>query len=65
MRVILTFRLQLKRFINFLSWRYGPNHIEMSKKLLQMNKVIEDVIKKIDNNTILLVLGDHGNNFDE
>jgi len=40
--------------------RYGPNHIEMSKKLKQMNQVIENVIKKIDNDTILLVLGDHG-----
>ena len=33
----------------------------MSKKLQQMNQVIENVVKKMDNNTILLVLGDHGN----
>ncbi|GFY63625.1 GPI ethanolamine phosphate transferase 3 [Trichonephila inaurata madagascariensis] len=40
--------------------RYGPRHPEMSRKLKQMNKVILNVIEKLKNDTILVVLGDHG-----
>ncbi|XP_042909883.1 GPI ethanolamine phosphate transferase 3 [Parasteatoda tepidariorum] len=40
--------------------RYGPTHPEMSRKLRQMNKVVELVAKKIKQDAILLVLGDHG-----
>ncbi|GFU16276.1 GPI ethanolamine phosphate transferase 3 [Trichonephila clavipes] len=40
--------------------RYGPRHPEMTRKLKQMNKVILNVIEKLKNNTILVVLGDHG-----
>ncbi|KAI5294973.1 mannose-ethanolamine phosphotransferase gpi13, partial [Ascosphaera atra] len=32
----------------------------MAAKLKQMNTLIEDVIKKIDDETLLVVLGDHG-----
>ncbi|ENN71984.1 hypothetical protein D910_08653 [Dendroctonus ponderosae] len=40
--------------------RHGPNHPEMVRKLTEINGVIEDVIKVMDNETILFVIGDHG-----
>uniref|UniRef100_A0A915PZ24 GPI ethanolamine phosphate transferase 3 n=1 Tax=Setaria digitata TaxID=48799 RepID=A0A915PZ24_9BILA len=40
--------------------KYGPNHPEMSRKLRQMNEILEKVIDSLDNNTLLLVMGDHG-----
>ncbi|XP_046999252.1 GPI ethanolamine phosphate transferase 3 isoform X1 [Schistocerca americana] len=40
--------------------RYGPHHPEMARKLKEMNHVISDVVNTMDNNTILLVVGDHG-----
>lgn len=40
--------------------KYGPSHPEMSKKLYQMDKVIRDVIQNMNNDTVLLVFGDHG-----
>lgn len=33
----------------------------MKSKLLQMNEVIKEVVDNMDNDTVLLVLGDHGN----
>uniref|UniRef100_A0AAF5PG04 GPI ethanolamine phosphate transferase 3 n=1 Tax=Wuchereria bancrofti TaxID=6293 RepID=A0AAF5PG04_WUCBA len=40
--------------------KYGPNHPEMSKKLKQMNEILAKVVDSLDNNTLLLVMGDHG-----
>lgn len=40
--------------------RYGPNHPEMTKKLQQMDGFIQDLAAKIDNKTVLIVIGDHG-----
>lgn len=40
--------------------RYGPNHHAMRDKLRQMNDVIGEVINKIDDDTLLVVMGDHG-----
>lgn len=40
--------------------RYGPDHYAMKDKLLQMNRVIEDTIHKLDDKTLLVVMGDHG-----
>ncbi|PGH31283.1 phosphatidylinositol glycan, class O [[Emmonsia] crescens] len=40
--------------------RYGPNHAAMAAKLNQMDQVIRDVIKSIDESTLLVVMGDHG-----
>lgn len=40
--------------------RYGPDHYAMKEKLEQMNAVIEDTIAKIDDKTLLVVMGDHG-----
>lgn len=40
--------------------RYGPNHPAMGAKLRQMDQVIRDIIAKIDDHTLLVVMGDHG-----
>lgn len=40
--------------------RYGPNHPEMKKKLEQMNTFIQDVVNSIEDDTLLIVMGDHG-----
>lgn len=40
--------------------RYGPNHPEMTKKLRQMDGFIRDLAATIDDQTVLIVMGDHG-----
>lgn len=40
--------------------RYGPDHFAMKTKLEQLNDVISDVMKKISDDTLLVVFGDHG-----
>jgi phosphatidylinositol glycan class O len=40
--------------------RYGSNHPAMSSKLKQMNNMLEDLMQKMDDDTVLFVLGDHG-----
>ncbi|CAG8605010.1 4777_t:CDS:1, partial [Cetraspora pellucida] len=40
--------------------RYGPDHPAMAEKLGQMDDMIRNVIRDIDDNTIVLIMGDHG-----
>uniref|UniRef100_A0A8R1TM52 GPI ethanolamine phosphate transferase 3 n=1 Tax=Onchocerca volvulus TaxID=6282 RepID=A0A8R1TM52_ONCVO len=40
--------------------KYGPDHPEMSKKMLQINEILAKVVDSLDNNTLLLIMGDHG-----
>ena len=40
--------------------RYGPDHQAMADKLRQMNQVLQDVVSSIDDDTLLIVMGDHG-----
>ena len=40
--------------------RYGPDHPATNAKLKQMDKVIRDMIRAIDDQTLLVVMGDHG-----
>ncbi|KAL4776089.1 hypothetical protein BDW60DRAFT_106660 [Aspergillus nidulans var. acristatus] len=40
--------------------RYGPSHPAMAAKLKQMDQNIRDLIDKIDDTTLLVVMGDHG-----
>ncbi|KAL4778474.1 hypothetical protein BJX76DRAFT_139209 [Aspergillus varians] len=40
--------------------RYGPNHPAMAAKLNQMDQVIRELMAKIDDDTLLVVMGDHG-----
>ncbi|MCJ1307548.1 mannose-ethanolamine phosphotransferase gpi13 [Agyrium rufum] len=40
--------------------RYGPDHPAMTAKLQQMDDVFRKVIQSIDDDTLLVVMGDHG-----
>ena len=40
--------------------RYGPNHPAMKAKLEQMDKVLRNLVAKLDDDTLLVVMGDHG-----
>ncbi|TAQ83832.1 hypothetical protein B7494_g7844 [Chlorociboria aeruginascens] len=40
--------------------RYGPNHPAMTAKLQQMDGVLREVVKALDDDTLLIVMGDHG-----
>ncbi|KAL2815960.1 hypothetical protein BJX63DRAFT_388948 [Aspergillus granulosus] len=40
--------------------RYGPNHPAMAAKLNQMDQTIRELMSKIDDSTLLVVMGDHG-----
>lgn len=40
--------------------KHGPLHREMSRKLTEMNEVIKKLSQTIDDDTMLLVMGDHG-----
>lgn len=40
--------------------RYGPNHPTMASKLQEMDRVIRDIISSIDDDTLLVVMGNHG-----
>jgi len=40
--------------------RYGPNHPAMTGKLQQMDGVVRRVLPLMDDDTLLIVLGDHG-----
>ena len=39
---------------------YGPSHPEMSSKLDEMNKLVENVLNAADEDTLVAVFGDHG-----
>jgi len=40
--------------------RYGPNHPAMKAKLQQMDTFIRQLAESVDENTVLVVMGDHG-----
>lgn len=40
--------------------KHGPLHPEMTRKLTEMDTVIRDIAKQMDDDTILIVIGDHG-----
>ena len=40
--------------------RYGPDHSAMAGKLREMDQVIRKIIEKVDDDTLLVVMGDHG-----
>uniref|UniRef100_UPI0037E7D369 GPI ethanolamine phosphate transferase 3 n=1 Tax=Semicossyphus pulcher TaxID=241346 RepID=UPI0037E7D369 len=40
--------------------RFGPDHPAMADKLAQMDGVIRSVIDRLQNDTLLVVMGDHG-----
>lgn len=40
--------------------RYGPNHPEMARKLMETNTRLEKLIEILPSDVILYVAGDHG-----
>ncbi|CAJ2507032.1 Uu.00g082180.m01.CDS01 [Anthostomella pinea] len=40
--------------------RYGPDHAAMTAKLQQMDSFIRELAQEIDDETLLVVMGDHG-----
>lgn len=40
--------------------RYGPEHPAMAAKLSQMDEVLRNIVHAIDDQTLLVVMGDHG-----
>lgn len=40
--------------------KHGPMHSEMGRKLLEMNRLIEEMTVRMDDDTTLIVIGDHG-----
>ena len=40
--------------------RYGPNHFAMTAKLQQMDDVLRKIVAALDEETLLVVMGDHG-----
>ncbi|KAF2146155.1 uncharacterized protein K452DRAFT_242762 [Aplosporella prunicola CBS 121167] len=40
--------------------RYGPDHSAMTAKLQQMDDIVRRIIERIDDDTLLVVMGDHG-----
>ncbi|KAF8622044.1 hypothetical protein AX15_007327 [Amanita polypyramis BW_CC] len=46
--------------VDHVGHRVGPDHPSMKTKLLQMNDVLKQVVEDIDDETLLIVLGDHG-----
>lgn len=46
--------------VDHVGHRVGPDHPSMKAKLQQMNDVLKRVVEIMDENTLLVVLGDHG-----
>ena len=40
--------------------KHGPKHPEMERKLRQLDEAIGGVMRRLDNDTLLVVLSDHG-----
>ena len=46
--------------VDHVGHRYYPNHPEMKRKLKEVNQFISEIVKRLNNETLLLVFGDHG-----
>ncbi|KAI5951526.1 GPI13 [Candida jiufengensis] len=46
--------------VDHVGHRYGPDHYSMKEKLNQMNEVIEKVVSNLQDDTLLIIMGDHG-----
>lgn len=40
--------------------RYGPDHAAMNAKLVQMDRLLRQVMDELEDDTLLVVMGDHG-----
>ena len=46
--------------VDHVGHRYGPNHIAMEAKLNQLDQVLQEVVKRMDNNTLISPIQDAG-----
>ncbi|THH32750.1 hypothetical protein EUX98_g1451 [Antrodiella citrinella] len=46
--------------VDHVGHRLGPDHPLMKTKLEQMDRVLREVVEELDEDTLLVVLGDHG-----
>lgn len=46
--------------VDHVGHRVGPDHPVMKSKLEQMDQVLRDVVKLLDDDTLLVLMGDHG-----
>ncbi len=46
--------------VDHVGHRVGPSTSTMREKLKQMDRVLRDVVEQMDDDTLLIVLGDHG-----
>jgi phosphatidylinositol glycan class O len=46
--------------VDHVGHRYGPDHFTMIDKQKQMDDFLADVMNEIDDDTLLIVMGDHG-----
>ena len=46
--------------VDHVGHRFEANHPAMTDKLGQMNKMIEEVVEVLEEDTLLMVMGDHG-----
>ncbi|ODV58662.1 mannose-ethanolamine phosphotransferase GPI13 [Ascoidea rubescens DSM 1968] len=46
--------------VDHVGHRYGPSNYEMIPKLNQMDSILKKLIQNLSNDTLLIVMGDHG-----
>lgn len=46
--------------VDHVGHRFGPEHESMRGKLVQMDGVVREVMESVDDETLLVVMGDHG-----
>ena len=46
--------------VDHVAHRVGPDHPAMKEKLRQMDSVLREAVDLLDDDTLLVVLGDHG-----
>lgn len=46
--------------VDHVGHKYGPNHFTMREKLLQVNNFVKEIVSALDDDTLLVIMGDHG-----
>ncbi|PWY93373.1 alkaline phosphatase-like protein [Aspergillus sclerotioniger CBS 115572] len=46
--------------VDHVGHRFGPSHPEMRGKLHQMDDIVREAMREVDDETVLIVMGDHG-----
>jgi phosphatidylinositol glycan class O len=46
--------------VDHVAHRYYANHPEMQRKLSEVNQFIEEIIEKLDDQSLFILIGDHG-----